>query len=225
MHKYKLISMDKHTGITRTLRFQPTDVGIGTQKPGQFVFLHILDEQGNSISKKPYSIASSPGSEYLEFFIKMVQGQVTGKLEQLKIGDEVGVEGPFGHFVYENQGNTVFVGAGTGIAPFIGMARHISKNKIAGEHILFYSVKTQKDLAYRKELESFGNIKTVITLTQEKWAGETGRISKEMLQKYIKHPENANWWICGPMEMVKLIREMVVQLGVDPKKIKMEGWG
>jgi len=202
--------------------------------PGQFVFLHALDAQGKSFEKRPYSITSSPSPDipYLEFCIKMLKGSFTGKLERMETGSTLGVEGPFGHFTYTGQKRSAFIAGGTGLAPFMSMLRHIAERRLGEEFILFYSAKTQADVAYGEELARLQKqntaIRVIITLTQEKpaqWEGEYGRICEETIAKYVKDAGSFDWWICGPMAMVKGMKECLVGLKADPKRIRAEGWG
>jgi predicted ferric reductase len=200
--------------------------------PGQFVFLHILDKEGKSMVKKPYSIASSPGSSSMEFCIKMIHGALTGPLEDLSAGSIVGIEGPLGHFTFSGRNRAGFIAGGTGIAPIMSMLRHITNNRIDGEFFFFYSAKNEDKIIYREELEQIArnnpNIKIVVTLTNgaaNGWSGERGRINSSMISRHMPAPSQFDWWICGPMEMIKAMRGCLEELGADPKRMKMEGWG
>lgn len=230
--RYKIISATDGAGGIRIFRLEPVGQPI-TFKPGQFAFLHILDEKGGTVVKRPYSIASAPGAPYLEFCIKLVGGEMTKKLESLVKGAVIGVEGGFGHFAYDNQPKAAFVGGGTGIAPLMGMLRHIAEKKLNGTFVLFYSARTRDSMIYHEELERLQKtnpgIKAVITLTREEkpegWKGECGRLDHAMLSRHMPEAKDFDWWICGQMEMVKGIKECLAGLGADPKRIRMEGWG
>jgi len=230
--KYVISSIEEPVKDTKVYKIKPKHGKVFKFSPGQFAFLHILDAVDQTIVKKPYSIASAPEEEYLEFCIKLVDGELTSKLAKLKKGEIVGIEGPFGHFTYGDETESAFVAGGTGIAPFISVFRHVTKKKINGKFVLFYSARTLDQILYRKELQKLEemnpNITIVITLTREKlkdWDGEYGRITGDMLYKYTKNTTDFHWWICGPMEMIKNIKQNLLVQGVDPEKIKMEGWG
>lgn len=212
-------------------RMEPVEGKMLSFAPGHFVFLHILDQEGKTIVKRPYSIASLPDEPYLELCIKMIGGELTGRLEKMGEGSVVGIEGPFGHFLYEGQSNAAFVAGGTGIAPFISILRDIAKRKPKGRFMLFYSARTRKNIAYGEELARLErenpSIKVVITLTREEpegWKGECGRIGEEMVCRYAD-PAEFDWWLCGPMPMIRAMKECLVKKGVEPKRIKIEGWG
>jgi ferredoxin-NADP reductase len=230
--RYKITSISSPAPDTKIFRMEPVEGPKLIYLPGQFVFLHILDKDGNTIAKKPYSLASSPDAPHIEFCIKMRGGNVTGKLDRMEVGSVLGVEGPFGHFAYEGQKEAGFVAGGVGIAPFIGMLRYIADRKLQGRFVLFYSAKTKDSLLYLDELSKLcrrnPDIKTVITLTREAppgWPGECGRLSHEMIMKHVEKPGCMSWWICGPLEMVAAIKTCLVDAGKEAKDIRMEGWG
>ena len=133
---------------------------------------------------------------------------------------------------YNDEKKAAFIAGGCGITPVLSMLRHIAETGLKGEFILFYSVRTHDRLLYRDELERLRRknpcIKTVMTLTREtpkEWAGECGRITHEMITKYADKPGEFDWWMCGPVEMVKNMRVCLAGMGVDEKKIRLEAWG
>jgi len=216
----------------KIFRMEPLEGGMLRFAAGQFVFLHILDENGKTIVKRPYSIASLPDASYLEFCIKMVGGELTSRLDKMGKGAVIGIDGPYGDFKYDEQPNAAFVAGGTGIAPFVSILRHVAQKKMKGRFLLFYSARTREAIAYREEFERLEkenpNIKVVLTLTREEpagWEGECGRINEDMVCKYASSLTDFDWWICGPMPLIKNMRECLIKRGVDPKRIKVEGWG
>jgi glycine betaine catabolism B len=232
IERYKVIKADSPVPDVRIFRLQPVSGKIPPYIPGQFFFLHRLDESGASLLKRPYSVASTPSMEYLEFAIDMVGGQMTGQLEKLKPGDILGVEGPAGHMAYRNELNAAFVAGGTGISPFMSMLRQIAEKNIKGRFVLFYSTRTRDHILFSDELAALQKkhpgIKVVVTLTRETpdgWAGECGRVNHEMLLRHVQIAREFDWFVCGPPGMVKAVRECLLALSVDPKKLRMEGWG
>ncbi len=230
--KYRIASIGSDVQDVNIYRLEPLEGKVPQFTAGQWVFLHMLDQAGNSVDKRPYSIASSPDMPYLEFAIDMVHGRFTGKLETLPVGSVIGVEGPQGRMTYEGQKNAAFIGGGTGVAPFIGMLRHIAAKGIEGRFVLFYTTRTRERIIYRDEIERLSKanpgIKVIITLTRETatdWAGECGRINHEMISKHIGKASDFDWWLCGPMELLKSMRICLAGMGADPKRVRMEGWG
>lgn len=226
IRKYRIKSTRELSPTTRAFILEPIGEAIDFEA-GQFAFLHILDEKGETVVKRPYSIASAPGED-LEFCIKLVQGEMTGRLEQMKPGEIVGVQEGGGHFSFNDQDKGVFIAGGTGIAPMMSMLRHIVRNDIKGEFTLFYSARTRNDILYReelKELEKREGIRIVITLTREEWEGETGRICHTLMKRYLDAPSECSWWVCGPMGLITAMKHCLLSLEAKPEKIRLEGWG
>ncbi len=226
MKRYRISDIKALTPSTNIYRLKPIEGEI-EYKSGQFAFIHLLDENNESIVKRPYSIASAPGDE-LEFCIKIVGGALTKRLEKMKVGDIVAVEQAGGHFAYDNEKKVGMIAGGTGVAPMMSILRDAAKRDIDGEFILFYSAKSRDTLLYRKELEDLEKDKRfriIITLTRDNWEGETGRISKKMIEKYVPDVAALSWWICGPLSMAKERKDELISLGTSPKQIKIEGWG
>jgi Na+-transporting NADH:ubiquinone oxidoreductase subunit F len=200
-------------------------------RPGQFVMMHLLDDKGASLDKRPYSIASAPDSQDLEFCIKMVGGRFTSKLALLKKGDVVGIDGPMGPASCGGD-RCAFVCGGTGIAPVMSVVRDIARNGRQGRFFVFCSARDRKSLLYHEELlrleKRNPSLKVVFTLTREEpagWAGRCGRIGEAFLREFVADPKEYDWFICGPMAMAAAMRECVIGMGADPKRVHLEGWG
>jgi len=232
IERYRIESIENPISDVKIFRLQSEDGKVLRFLPGQFVFIHLLDAEGKSIIKRPYSIASSPSDPYLEFGIEMRSGDMTKRLDKLKAGEGVGVEGPFGKMALTQEKKAAFIAGGVGITPFMSMIRFICVKKAEGSFVLFYSVRSIDKILYKDELERLQKknpaLKVVITITRETppdWIGECGRISKEMIAKHLDKASETEWFLCGSPEMVKGVRSCLEGLGVDQKKIKMEGWG
>jgi ferredoxin-NADP reductase len=231
VRKYKITKIGDLDATTKAFCFEPVEGELPDYKAGQFIFLHLLDDEGNTIVKRPYSIASSPDMPHLELCIKLIGGELTGKLESMEIGSVVGMSNPGGPLTYNNEPNAVFIAGGTGISLVLSMLRHIAHEKLYGEFLLFYSVRKKENILYQDELidlqKQNPNIKVVITLTREEgeWGGEKGRLCHEMIGRYIPNAKEFTWWVCGPMGLIKGMKQCLSSLEVDPKKIHMEGWG
>lgn len=196
--------------------------------PGQFV--KIYDEKGEKF--RPYSIASSPEENNLEFLIKMIGGEFTTYLDAITVGTTLYVEGPLGHFKYSNERKCGFIAGGTGLAPILSIIEHIHGNHIAGDFVFFYSIRTKADILQKEKLASLGreikNLKIVYTITRETpegWKGELGRINPDMIRKHVPDASERSWLMCGPLKMVTELKKELISLGVSEDKIRFEGWG
>ncbi len=230
MLRYRIAEVREAADGIRVFAMEPVGERL-LYKAGQFAMMHLLDGNGASLDKRPYSIASAPDSPDLEFCIKMVGGRFTSKLALLEKGAVVGIEGPMGAAPCEGD-KCAFVCGGTGIAPVMSMVRNVVQKKRKGSFLVFYSARNRKSLLYHEELlkleKKNPSLKVVLTLTREEpagWAGRCGRIGETFLREFVADPKEYDWFICGPMAMATALRECVIGMGADQKRVHLEGWG
>ncbi len=198
--------------------------------PGQFLMVALEDNPKNA---KAYSISSSSvEKEFLDITVKIYpEGNFSPLLDKSKVGDKLVINGPFGNFNYRKEiGNRlVLIYGGTGIAPFRSIVKTVLDNKWDTKVTLIGCYKKPEDIIYKEEMDEWnGKIKNFITITrpdesEEIWGGETGRISREMLERNIDD-KNSIFYLCGPNKMVDNLREVLTSIGVNQENIKFERW-
>jgi len=232
----EVIEIFRETHDVKTIRFK-LDKPLNF-KAGQFLMLHmdIPDKDGKIENvKRPFSIASSPDhKDWIDINFRVYSfGRFTPPLFNLKIGDKIKADGPYGIFTYEEgeAKNVVFLAAGTGIAPLRGMIEFIKEKNLDVNMTLFSCCKTTEDMIFHEEFlklaeknKKFVYIPTITRINEckKEWKGEKGRICIEMIKKYIKDLKDHLFYICGPNEMVKDSRDFLISEGINPKKIKIE---
>jgi benzoate/toluate 1,2-dioxygenase reductase subunit len=195
---------------------------------GQFVQVYAPDLTKNgSLIKRAYSISSAPVDPFIELCVKVLPGgKASGYLNTLPVGGEVMFEGPFGHFVSENSAAPLlFVATGTGLAPLISILKDellIKKSKRSIE--LLFGVRSQDVLFWVDALEelkkSAPSFSYTITLSQPApgWKGTEGRVTSHLPATV---PERLVF-ICGALAMVKDVRALLQEKGVQQKNIRVE---
>lgn len=149
---------------------------------------------------RAYSLANSPTEDELEICVRRVPG---GKLsprlcDQLSVGDEVGVRGPYGELVLNDHSprDMVFLATGTGVAPFKSMIDYIfetGRDEYEGKKRdvwLFLGTAWKDDLpyedAFRKHHRERENFHFVPCLSREPvlsdWDGETDYVQDALLK-------------------------------------------
>ncbi len=92
-------------------------------RPGMFVILWLPD-----VDFLPMSVSKVDGS-VMEITVQKI-GEGTKKLFELKVGDKIGVRGPYGNaWNYEDASNILIVGGGMGIAALTTLIEPLKKNK------------------------------------------------------------------------------------------------
>jgi ferredoxin--NADP+ reductase len=124
---------------------------------GQFVMVGLMKEDGKPLVRA-YSIASPAWHEELEFYsIKVPDGPLTSRLQNIKVGDQVLIgRKPTGTLVLDGlkPGKRLYmVGTGTGLAPWLSLARDPEVYERFDEVIVTHTVREVADLNYRELLE------------------------------------------------------------------------
>lgn len=123
---------------------------------GQFVMMGLIVDNKPII--RAYSIASPNYEEHLEFFsIKVPDGKLTSKLQNIKVGDQVIIsKKPTGtillHDLHPGK-NLYLLSTGTGLAPFLSLVRDPEAYEKYEKIILVHGVRNISDLAYKSYIE------------------------------------------------------------------------
>ncbi|HEY3697476.1 ferredoxin--NADP reductase [Phenylobacterium sp.] len=124
---------------------------------GQFVMVGLTTEEGRPLVRA-YSIASPAWADHLEFYsIKVADGPLTSRLQRIQAGDQVLVgRKPTGTLVLDGltPGKRLYMlGTGTGLAPWLSLAREPEVYERFDEVIVTHTVRQVADLNYRELLD------------------------------------------------------------------------
>ncbi|EKD25454.1 MAG: hypothetical protein ACD_80C00049G0003 [uncultured bacterium (gcode 4)] len=194
---------------------------------GQFV--QFLIPNGEKITPRSYSISSIPTDEYLEFCIKLHEGGLASEyIRAMNVGSSLSCKGPLGRFVIDvNSHDHYFVATGVGIAPIMGMIRSLIEEKNTDLPVrLLFGVREEEDVFWIDRLEELKQKHSLfdytITLSQPKptggWQGLKGRVTDHILHHLGKH----KFYLCGNAGMVKDVRALIIEHGVDAEDIHFE---
>ena len=108
----------------------------------------------------------------------------------------------------------------------IAQATHDKTNHII---TLLHSSRTPADLPFMKDFESlakenphFTYVPVASDHAEVAWSGEHGRINEEMIKKYVKNIAEPIFYLSGPEGMVKTIRQLIIDMGVNEDNIRTE---
>ncbi|WP_397402342.1 ferredoxin--NADP reductase [Phenylobacterium sp.] len=119
---------------------------------GQFVMVGLMKDDGKPLLRA-YSIASPSWHEELEFYsIKVPDGPLTSRLQNIKVGDQVLIgRKPTGTLVLDGlkPGKRLYMlGTGTGLAPWLSLARDPEVYDRFDDVIVTHTVRRIADLNY-----------------------------------------------------------------------------
>jgi ferredoxin--NADP+ reductase len=124
---------------------------------GQFVMVGLMKDDGKPLVRA-YSIASPSWHEELEFYsIKVPDGPLTSRLQNIKVGDQVLIgRKPTGTLVLDGlkPGKRLYMlGTGTGLAPWLSLTREPEVYEKFEDVIVTHTVREVADLNYAELLD------------------------------------------------------------------------
>lgn len=211
-------------------------------EPGQYVALR-MELNGREL-RRSYSICAVPVPGELRVAIKRDLGGEfsTWANESLEAGAVIDVMSPQGTFTTElapasdehtARRHYAAIAAGSGVTPIMSLARTILRSSQHTQFSLIYSNRTANDVMFLEELAELkdaypARFALYHVLTREKRASEvlSGRLDAERLGTFLEHlvrPGDIDeWFICGPFELVQLVRDTLEEFGVDRQHVRFE---
>jgi ferredoxin-NADP reductase len=229
--KAKLIEKVTRTPSVVSFRFIPQEKIKFI--PGQFSLI-MFDEanQDNKELNKYLSFSSSPQRDYIEVTKRISESKFSEKLMQLKPGDEVIFKTPLGNCVFKDEYRKIgFLIGGIGITPVISIIEFIVERKLNTDVVLFYSNRTEEEIAFKRELDSWQeenrNIQVVHTVTECQPKQKNcifGRINKDLLLAKDNYIKERTIFIFGPPKMVEAMKSLCLEIGAKEQNLKTESF-
>ncbi len=185
-------------------------------------------------SSRTFSIASAPFEEDLMITTRLRPSDFKRALVEFPLNSDVSIEGPYGSFTIGKPRTRplALIAGGVGITPFRSILKEAARHSELDGVFLFYANRNPESAAFLRELGgldgNLGKFMLVAAMTGlnpegADWPGETGRIDREMLARYIDL-KSATYYVAGPPAMVKATRELLSQSGVEPGDIRFESF-
>ena len=228
--KVKLIANIKRTPSVESFRFSPKKIAF---IPGQFLQL-IFDEdnEDNKNLNKYLSFSSSPSKDYIEVTKRLSDSDFSSRLKGLKINQELLIKAPLGNCIFKEEYKKIaFLIGGIGITPVISIIEYIMDKKLDTDVALFYSNRTEEEIAFRQELDSWqgknNRIKVFYAVTESPPQDSNclfGRIDKNLLTEKARDYEERIFFIFGPPKMVEAMDALCLEAGCKKENIKKENF-
>ena len=229
--KLVISRIEEHADIAKSYYFK-SETELAYFKAGQYLTFKL--EIGNSVVTRSYSIASTPASalngEYQITVKRIADGFVSDYiLDNWIVGDEVTAYAPEGNMTYSplrDAENIVAIAGGSGITPFLSLARSIDQGDEDCSLTLLYGCRTSDEILFKAELDSLSEknekINVVYVLSHSDEDGyEKGFIGADIIKKYA--PEGLySIFVCGPGGMYKFLETELPKLNKEKKYIRFE---
>lgn len=191
-------------------------------RPGQY--LDVLHPTG---ATRSYSIASLPSDGVLELHVRRIaEGLVSSWLHERRQGDCVPVRGAYGqcfHVADDEHKKLLLVGAGTGLAPLLGIVRDALDQGHAGPIDLVHGGLQPDRLYMRSELsqlaERWPHLRVhhcvLRDATEREHEGRLDEVAIRLAGPLAK----ARAFLCGDAEIVRLLQRSLFLAGIPSGEI------
>lgn len=224
-HEAEIVERVEETPSIFTLRLRFTDPAVHAAysfEPGQFNMLYLY-----GVGEVPISIVSDPQDERLYDHTIRAVGRVTKGLANLRVGDRIGVRGPYGRGwpMQEAEGRDVVIATGgLGCAPVVSVINYVLHRRERYKRLtIMQGVKHADDLIWRSRYEEWDALPdTQVLLAASQggalWPHYVGHVPV-LFDKADIDPENSAVMMCGPEGMMIAVIKAMTERGMSEDKL------
>jgi MocE subfamily Rieske [2Fe-2S] domain protein len=195
-----------------------------------------------AVVQRSYSMASNPAVDRrLMFNVRLATppqgvaapaGTASTYLFSLQPGDRVTATGPLGSLhIQETDREMIYLGGGSGMAPLRSHLSHLFDTRNTPRRVSYwYGARSLQELYYdeyfREMAREHPSFAFQVALSEprpeDRWSGPTGFIHEVLKREYLdSHPDPARieYYLCGPLPMIRAAMEMLAGFGVPAEQI------
>lgn len=198
---------------------------------GQYINLDIPGVEGS----RAFSIANPPSdAQEVELHVRLVpEGAGTTYLhQQLQVGDELSLSGPYGQFFtrVSDSKDVIFIAGGSGLSSPQAMILELLNNGDSRQIYLFQGARNLAELYNRELFEQLAaqheNFHYIPALNapehSDNWQGFTGFVHDAAKQHFDGRFEGHKAYLCGPPPMIDAAITCLMQGRLFERDIHME---
>lgn len=244
---FTLIRRQPESSNITSFYLRPTDnKPLHAYLPGQYITLKVTLADGSQVMRN-YSLSAAPREDYFRISVKKHRGDLPGHPggvvsnrlhDSLQQGDQLLLAPPSGEFILKlpEAANkpVVFIAGGVGITPLLAMLHNGLAHDIDRSFTLIQLASNNEVLPFYEELSvlthTYPNFQWHIRLSQpvnhqsKQLHHSEGYIDKVLLEQLLPDPR-ADYYLCGPMEMMQATMSILKQRGVERSSIFAEFFG
>ncbi|MCX6400709.1 MAG: fatty acid desaturase [Propionibacteriales bacterium] len=205
-------------------------------EPGQHVA--VRTDLGGAGVRRNYSICTSATSDTLAIAVKHIPGGAfsTFAMEHLRAGDTLELMTPSGRFGTTLDPlatrNYVAVVAGSGITPALSILQTTLAVETESRFTLVYGNRDADSTMFREQLDDIearyvDRLRIIHVRSRDPHHPEhlRGRIDRPKLEQLLDSELTTpvdEWFLCGPVEMVTDLRDLLLERGSEPEHVHVE---
>ena len=235
--EWEVAERHQETDDVVTFRMRRTDDRlVRTSLPGQYVTVQVPMPDGVR-QPRQYSLTKADDGEHRQFSVKRVHGggkpdgEVSNFLcDHVHVGDRLTLSLPFGDVVLDDSRPVVFASAGIGITPMAGMLSHLTAARSRLPITLLHADADENSFALRRQV--LADVRSLPGGTAHVWyeQGANTTLPVEvhpgvMNLDDVQLPDDAAYYLCGPLPFMQGIRSALIERGVPARDIQYEVFG
>lgn len=199
-----ILAAETESPTVKTLVFR--DKHCAGARPGQFLMLWIP-----GVDEIPLSIMNAEQDGMTAVAVKKI-GQATKKLHGTKVGELIGVRGPFGNSFTIRDGRLLIVGGGTGMAPLLFLAKKLNLRQARPRFVL--GAKSGEELLFLDRLRQLCSAGDLMATTED---GSLGMkcLATEPLEGLMAKERFDMIYACGPEQMLRKVFDLAEKHGIS----------
>jgi phenol hydroxylase P5 protein len=179
---------------------------------------------------RTYSAANRPGSNHIDFHVKIYPGGKVGEYleRRLGIGQAMQIFGPFGQFALSQSDwrPSLCVAGGTGLAPIHALLDEAFAHNDKRPIRFYFGARNQDELYCLDDLHGWADkvpsFRFIPVLSDEpansNWTGERGLVT-DVVAREIDDPFGLEAYVCGPPAMIDAAVAVLEAAGLLPNDI------
>ncbi|NUV62554.1 FAD/NAD(P)-binding protein [Streptomyces sp. CAI-85] len=217
---HRLVDRQEEAPGTVTLVMEPVEEPLPPFAPGRFAMVYAF-----GAGEIPLSVSRIGDGGRLTHTVRAV-GAVSRALCGLRIGEAVGMRGPFGlgwDLAAARGQDLLVVAGGIGLAPLRPVVHAVLDEVHAyGRLNVLAGARTPGDLLYQDEFPGWGRPFCAVTtdLPSAAWTGRVGVVTT-LLGEARFTPADTTAFVCGPEAMIRATARALIHRGVRPDRVQV----
>lgn len=190
--------------------------GAADFRAGQYALLYPPGTAG----ARAYSMSNLPNADGVwRFVIRRTQGGrgSNAMFDDLRVGDELAFDGPYGHaYLRAGARDVVCIAGGSGLGPMLSIARAVLSEGGTRRVHFYLGLRAQSDLGAAQDLAEIAGPRLLATTVlsapdaSHEWRGATGFVHAEVERALAPPLAQYDFYFAGPPPMVEAVQELLI---------------
>ena len=205
-----------------------------TCRAGQYISIMLELPEGGIVFRN-YSLSCSPNGKYYRISVKREENGVVSNYLHNKIsaGDKIRVNPPYGRlYLNETDKPAVLISGGVGITPMMSILQNAADQQLCKQIHFIHGTPDKNTHAFKENViaitSDHDNLKHHFFYSRNSVNSadtQGGRISINSIKEIVDHNKDAEFYLCGPAQMMKDLYRELSNWGVTPNNIIYEYFG